>query len=228
MNICHNLNHITQVISQTALECNRAPSDILLLAVSKQQNAAAITEAFQQGIKNFGENYYQEALQKISELHHLPLCWHFIGPIQSNKTKGIASHFSWVHSVDRIKIAKLLSEQRPANLEPLNICLQINLLDEQSKSGIPPEQAHELAQAVSQLPNLRLRGLMTIPPPEQDPQKQYEVFMQLNQLLHSLNQELGLKMDTLSMGMSDDLAPAIKAGATIVRIGRAIFGERQS
>ncbi|MGL6030515.1 MAG: YggS family pyridoxal phosphate-dependent enzyme, partial [Legionella sp.] len=137
------------------------------------------------------------------------------------------ANFSWVHSINRIKIAQLLSQYRPSNLPPLNVCLHINLIDEASKAGILPQQAQELAQAVSQLPNLKLRGLMTIPPPQDDPQQQFNVYMQLSELKAALNKQLGLSMDTLSMGMSDDLIPAINAGATIVRIGRALFGERQ-
>lgn len=227
MNLQHNLNQIKHVIRQAELQCDRKPNDVLLLAVSKQRTIQEITEAFYLGVTHFGENYFQEAQEKINELKNLPLCWHFIGPIQSNKTKGIATHFSWVHSVSRLKIAQLLHEHRPANLDPLNICLQINLTAEETKSGIAPEKAAELAIAVSKLPHLRLRGLMTIPPPQEDQQQQYALFMQLNQLMHTLNRELGLNMDTLSMGMSDDLVPAINAGATIVRVGRAIFGERQ-
>lgn len=228
MNLQHNLNHMQQLIKQAELDSSRIADDVLLLAVSKQQSIHAITDAFKLGVTHFGESYYQEAQYKINALKDLAICWHFIGPIQSNKTKGIASHFSWVHSVNRQKIALLLNEHRARHLEPLNVCIQVNLVDEESKSGITPTEASELAAAISQLPHLRLRGLMTIPPPQQDQQKQYDLFMQLNQLLHTLNQQLGLTMDTLSMGMSDDLVPAIKAGATIIRVGRAIFGERQS
>lgn len=227
MNLYQNLNQVKQLIIQTALACDRPLESILLLAVSKQQSIDKIQEAFQLGISNFGENYFQEAQQKIEALKELPLHWHFIGPIQSNKTKGIASAFSWVHSISRFKIAYQLSEHRPRELNPLQVCLQINLIDEKSKSGISSEHAAELALAVSQLPHLKLRGLMTIPPPQKDPQIQYEVFIRLKKLMYSLNKQLGLNMDTLSMGMSDDLIPAIKAGSTIVRIGRAIFGERQ-
>lgn len=199
----------------------------MLLAVSKQQTSKAIEAAYEAGLTNFGENYYQEAKTKIDELHHLPINWHFIGPVQSNKTKGIAAQFGWVHSINRIKIAQLLSQHRPSNLPPLNVCLHINLIDEASKAGILPQHAEELAQAVSLLPNIRLRGLMTIPPPEDDPQQQFTVYTKLCELKTALNKQLGLTMDTLSMGMSDDLIPAINAGATIVRIGRSIFGERK-
>ncbi|QMT59672.1 YggS family pyridoxal phosphate-dependent enzyme [Legionella sp. PC997] len=227
MNFYNNLKLIKELIRQTELECDRKPGSVLLLAVSKQQSIEAINELFQLGITNFGESYFQEAQKKIDAFKNSPICWHFIGPIQSNKTKGIATSFNWVHSISRFKIAQHLNEYRPRHLDPLNICLQINLVEEKTKSGIPPEHAAELALAVNQLPYLKLRGLMTIPPPQQDMQSQYEIFKQLNQLMHSLNRELGLNMDTLSMGMSDDLVPAIKAGATIVRVGRALFGERQ-
>ncbi|MBI2785054.1 MAG: YggS family pyridoxal phosphate-dependent enzyme [Legionella longbeachae] len=227
MNLYQNLNQVQQLITQAELASGRKSGSVLLLAVSKQQSVELIKEAFQFGIKHFGESYFQEAQKKINELQNLSICWHFIGPIQSNKTKGIASNFSWVHSINRYKIAYQLNEYRPKNLDPLNICLQINLVDEKTKAGISPEHAIELAQAVSQLPNLKLRGLMTLPPPQKNPQDQYDLFIQLNQLMHSLNNQLNLNMDTLSMGMSDDLVPAIKAGATIVRIGRALFGERQ-
>lgn len=228
MTLHQNLNQVQQLITKTALACGRNPESILLLAVSKQQNSDKIQEAFHLGVNDFGESYFQEAQQKIIALKKLPLNWHFIGSIQSNKTKGIANFFSWAHSVNRFKIAVQLNKYRPKNLNPLNICIQVNLMDEQSKSGISPEDASELAFAVSQLPNLKLRGLMTIPPPLSDPQIQYDAFLRLNQLMHQLNQKLGLTMDTLSMGMSDDLVSAIEAGATIVRVGRAIFGERQN
>ncbi|MBL7479473.1 YggS family pyridoxal phosphate-dependent enzyme [Legionella bononiensis] len=227
MNMSNNIETIRGKITQTEISENRTPGSVLLLAVSKQQNIDSITEAFRNGIRDFGENYFQEAEAKISQLKHLPICWHFIGPIQSNKAKGIASLFDWVHSLDRIKIAKLLSEFRPKDRTPLNVCLQINLAGEQTKSGVLGDEAMDLAFAVSQIPNINLKGLMTIPPPLKDPDKQYHLFLELNQLMHSINHKLNLNMDTLSMGMSDDLVPAIKAGATIVRIGRAIFGERK-
>ncbi|MGL5741064.1 MAG: YggS family pyridoxal phosphate-dependent enzyme [Legionella sp.] len=227
MTLYQNLHEIQHLITQTAIASGRNPESILLLAVSKQQGIETIRELARLGISHFGESYFQEAQLKINAFKSMPLCWHFIGPIQSNKTKGIASSFSWVHSISRLKIAHQLNEYRPKNLDPLNVCLHINLVDETTKSGIPPEHASELAFAVSQLPHLKLKGLMTIPPPQKDHKKQYDLFMQLNQLMHYLNQQLQLNMDTLSMGMSDDLVPAIQAGATIVRIGRAIFGERQ-
>lgn len=221
------IHQIQQLINNTAQSFNRESGSVSLLAVSKQQSAQAIEEAFNLGLSQFGENYYQEAEEKIKTLSHLNISWHFIGPIQSNKTKGIASHFAWVHSINRLSIAERLSQYRPEDLPPINVCLQINIVEEASKSGVNAEDAYELARAVSQLTRIKLRGLMTIPPPQKDQEKQYEVFIKLKQLMLHLNKELGLTMDTLSMGMSDDLIPAIKAGATIVRIGRALFGERR-
>lgn len=227
MLIRQKVQQLQELIHEAELSCQRLAGSTMLLAVSKQQTIKAIESAYEAGIINFGENYYQEAKAKIDALHHRAINWHFIGPIQSNKTKGIAANFSWVHSINRTKIAQLLSQYRLSNLPPLNVCLHINLIDEASKAGVLPQQAQELAQAVSQLPNLKLRGLMTIPPPQDDPQQQFNVYMQLSELKAALNKQLGLSMDTLSMGMSDDLIPAINAGATIVRIGRALFGERQ-
>jgi PLP dependent protein len=226
MTLSHTIHHIHQLISETEHACHRPPGSVLLLAVSKQHSVKSIEEAFKLGITQFGENYYQEAKQKIKTLNHLNLSWHFIGPIQSNKTKGIATHFDWVHSVNKISIAERLNQYRPPDLPPLNICLQVNIIEEPSKSGVHYDDTLELARAICQLPRLKLRGLMTIPPPQIEPQAQYDVFIQLNHLMHSLNNQLELHMDTLSMGMSEDLVPAIQAGSTIVRIGRAIFGER--
>lgn len=226
MNISQNILHIRNQIIEAELLHHRKPGSVLLLAVSKQQGPETILEAYRQGIHDFAENYYQEALEKMSRLEEFPICWHFIGPLQSNKAKGIAANFSWVHSVSRYKIAQVLNQYRPSNLDPLNICIQVNLIPENTKSGIPVMQVETLAQEVAQLPNLRLRGLMTIPPPLKDPILQYSVFIQLKELMDSINKRFGLHMDTLSMGMSEDMIPAIQAGSTIVRIGRAIFGER--
>jgi pyridoxal phosphate enzyme (YggS family) len=220
------INHIQKVIKLTEASCNRPLGSVQLLAVSKKHSVDLIRQAFSLGLTEFAENYYQEAYAKIIKLHELNITWHFIGPVQSNKAQGIARYFNWVHSISRFKTAKLLSEYRPVNLQPLNICLQINISGEGTKSGIRSDQAAELAKSITSLPHLKLRGLMTIPPIESDPQKQYQNFLELQQLMHSLNKDFNLTMDTLSMGMSDDLVPAIKAGATIIRIGRAIFGER--
>lgn len=226
MSLDQTIPYVQQLINEAALSCNRNPDSIMLLAVSKQQSVDSIKKAADLGLRHFGENYYQEAENKIRQLGYLNLQWHFIGPIQSNKTKGIATHFSWVHSVNRIAIAERLNQHRAADSSPLNVCIQVNVVDEPTKSGVPCDEVKELAHKISQYPKLKLRGLMTIPPPLNNNQEQYEIFIKLNHLLHTLNNELGLNMDTLSMGMSDDLVSAIKAGATIVRIGRALFGER--
>lgn len=226
MVIAENINQIQQKIARTAAICQREADTIQVLAVSKGQPASAIREAFAAGLNNFGENYWQEAQTKIQMLADLPVTWHFIGSIQSNKVHDIAPNFSWVHSLDREQIAELLSKYRPAHLSPLNICLQVNLDDEESKSGLSMQQAAKLAQLVKQLPHLSLRGLMAIPKPQLDEQAQYESLLRLSKLFNQLNKELNLGMDTLSMGMSDDFEAAIRAGSTILRIGRAIFGER--
>lgn len=227
MTIIQNIDHIKQLISDSAQRYQRQAGDIRLLAVSKGQPASAIRSAFQAGLRDFGENYWQEMQDKQSQLQDLPITWHFIGPIQSNKAADIACHAHWVHSLDREKIARLLSGRRSDSLPPLNICLQVNLDNEASKSGIKPQELPGLAECIRQLPNLALRGLMAIPEPHHDEEHQYRSLMRLSTLRDALNQQLHLTMDTLSMGMSDDLEPAIRAGSTLVRIGRAIFGERQ-
>lgn len=220
--IAENIAKVGVRIREAAQASQRDCGSIGLLAVSKTKPAAAVREAFAAGAQDFGENYLQEALDKQAELYDLPLTWHFIGPIQSNKTKAIAEHFSWVHSVDRLKIAERLSAQRPAHLPALNICLQVNVSGEASKSGCHPDELPALAQAVTQLPNLRLRGLMTIPEPTDDPIEQRAAFARLRELQQGLN----LGLDTLSMGMSHDMEAAIAEGATWVRIGTALFGAR--
>ena len=220
--IAENIAKVGERIRAAAQASGRDLDHIGLLAVSKTKPAAAVREAYAAGIRDFGENYLQEALEKQTELSELPLIWHFIGPIQSNKTKPIAEHFAWVHSVDRLKIAQRLSEQRPTGLPPLNICLQVNVSAEDSKSGCPPAELAALALAVSQLPNLRLRGLMVIPEPTDDVAAQRAAFARLRELRDGLP----LPLDTLSMGMSHDLDAAIAEGATWVRIGTALFGAR--
>lgn len=220
--IAENIAKVGERIRAAAQASGRDLDGIGLLAVSKTKPAAAVREAFAAGVRDFGENYLQEALDKQAELSELPLIWHFIGPIQSNKTKPIAEHFAWVHSVDRLKIAQRLSEQRPTGLPPLNICLQVNVSAEASKSGCAPAELAALAQAVSQLPNLRLRGLMAIPEPTDDVAAQRAAFARLRELRDGLP----LPLDTLSMGMSHDLDAAIAEGATWVRIGTALFGAR--
>lgn len=223
--IVSNMQAIRAAIKQAALVAKRDAAEISLLAVSKTMPASSIREAYIAGQTAFGENYLQEALDKMQELKDLPLDWHFIGPIQSNKTRLIAENFKWVHSVDRFKIAQRLSEQRPAALPPLNICLQINVSGENSKGGIKAEEAATMAAAIAQLPNLKLRGLMAIPAPAEEMSAQRLPFVKMRELMADLNQQ-GLALDTLSMGMSHDLEAAILEGATIVRVGTAIFGKR--
>ncbi|HDS1778698.1 TPA: YggS family pyridoxal phosphate-dependent enzyme [Pseudomonas putida] len=220
--LADNLSAISARIASAAQAVGRDPASVQLLAVSKTKPASAIREIHAAGVRDFGENYLQEALTKQQALSDLPLIWHFIGPIQSNKTKAIAEHFDWVHSVDRLKIAQRLSEQRPAGLAPLNICLQVNVSGEDSKSGCTPADLPALAKAVAAMPNLRLRGLMAIPEPTEDRATQEAAFASLRKL----QEGLGLGLDTLSMGMSHDLEAAIAQGATWVRIGTALFGAR--
>ena len=220
--IAGNIAQVEARIRAAALAVHRDVTSIHLLAVSKTKPAAALREAHAAGVRDFGENYLQEARAKQVELADLPLCWHFIGPIQSNKTRDIAEHFAWVHSVDRLKIAQRLSEQRPADLPPLNICIQVNVSGEASKSGCTPADLPALAAAISALPRLKLRGLMAIPEPTEDRAEQDAAFAQVRTLQESLN----MGLDTLSMGMSHDLESAIAQGATWVRIGTALFGAR--
>jgi pyridoxal phosphate enzyme (YggS family) len=219
------LQRVRARLEAAAEAAGRDSRDVRLVAVSKTFPAARVREALEAGQHDFGENYLQEALEKIEALAGLPIVWHFIGPIQSNKTRPIAEHFHCVHSVDRLKIAERLSAQRPDHLPPLDICLQVNVSGEASKSGVSPEALPELAGAAARLPRVRLRGLMAIPEPTPDPELQRRRFEELRALRDALNRA-GLALDTLSMGMSDDLESAVAAGATIVRVGRAIFGER--
>ena len=220
--IAGNIALVEARIRAAALAVQRDVTSIHLLAVSKTKPAPALREAYAAGLRDFGENYLQEARAKQVELVDLPLSWHFIGPIQSNKTREIAEHFAWVHSVDRLKIAQRLSEQRPDGLPPLNICIQVNVSGEASKSGCTPVDLPALAAAISQLPRLKLRGLMAIPEPTDDRAQQDAAFATVRDLQQSLN----LGLDTLSMGMSHDLESAIAQGATWVRIGTAVFGAR--
>lgn len=211
-------------IEAAAAHCQRpAP---LLLAVSKTQPAAAIRALFALGQRAFGESYWQEAQGKLAQLADLPIDWHFIGPLQANKTRPVAEHFAWAHGVEREKIARRLSEQRPPQLPPLNICLQVNLDGEASKAGVAPEDVLPLALAVKDLPNLKLRGLMCIPAPRADAAEQRAAFRRMAELLEQLRVAGIEGLDTLSMGMSDDLEAAIAEGSTLVRVGTAIFGER--
>lgn len=220
--IADNILQVSSRIKAAVKAAGRDENSVRLLAVSKTKPAQALREAYAAGLRDFGENYLQEALGKQLELADLPLIWHFIGPIQSNKTRSIAEHFAWVHSVDRLKIAQRLSEQRPANLPPLNICIQVNVSGEASKSGCTPQDLPALAQAISTLPRLKLRGLMAIPEPTEDRAEQDAAFAAVQKLQAGLD----LPLDTLSMGMSHDLESAIAQGATWVRIGTALFGAR--
>jgi len=223
--IAENIAKLGERIREAAQASQRDFTQVGLLAVSKTKPSTAIRQAHAAGLRDFGENYLQEALGKQAELTDLPLIWHFIGPIQSNKTKAIAEHFDWVHSVDRLKIAQRLSEQRPAHLPPLNICLQVNVSGEASKSGCSPQDLPALAAAVAQLPRLNLRGLMAIPEPTDDVGAQHQAFATVRTLQASLDLPT---LDTLSMGMSHDLEAAIAEGATWVRIGTALFGARNA
>ncbi|MDR9863754.1 MULTISPECIES: YggS family pyridoxal phosphate-dependent enzyme [Pseudomonas] len=220
--IADNIQLVSSRIQAATAAAGRTENSVQLLAVSKTKPTEALREAYAAGLRDFGENYLQEALGKQLELADLPLIWHFIGPIQSNKTRAIAEHFDWVHSVDRLKIAQRLSEQRPADLPPLNICIQVNVSGEASKSGCTPADLPALAEAINALPRLKLRGLMAIPEPTEDRAEQDAAFAAVQRLQDSLN----LPLDTLSMGMSHDLESAIAQGATWVRIGTALFGAR--
>jgi pyridoxal phosphate enzyme (YggS family) len=230
--ISTNLQAVKRRIIEACSRAGRDPADITLLAVSKTFPSGALREAHAAGQSRFGESYVQEALIKQAQLADLDLEWHFIGPLQSNKTKPVAEHFAWVHSVERLRIAERLSAQRPAGLPPLNVCVQVNVSGEASKSGCTPADAAALCQAVARLPNLRLRGLMAIPEPGAGSAAENSAlarrqFGVLRELRDCLNTE-GLTLDTLSMGMSHDLEDAIMAGATLVRVGTAIFGERHT
>ena len=223
--IASNIAEVRERVRREAEKYARVPGDVRILAVSKTQPVDAVRAAAAAGQRDFGENYLQEAQTKIAATRDLDLCWHFIGPVQSNKTRSIAGSFAWVHSVDRLKIARRLSEQRPGALPPLQLCLQVNVSGEASKAGFAPEEVPTLAREIAALPRLRLRGLMAIPAPAQDLASQRAPFARLAALLAALRPELPA-LDTLSMGMSADLEAAIAEGATLIRIGTAIFGPR--
>ena len=235
------LKQIRERIAQTCQRAGRQADSVLLIAVSKTFPAEAVVQAANAGQRHFGENYLQEAVDKIARVKEMApalsdgdvdansLIWHFIGPLQSNKTRAVAEHFGWVHSIEREKVARRLSEQRPAQLPPLNVCIQVNVSGEQTKSGVTPEEALPLAAVIAGLPNLRLRGLMSIPEATDDVSLQRQRFARLRSLLQQLNQVRTASqpaLDTLSMGMSADMEAAILEGATMVRIGTAIFGSR--
>lgn len=227
MNIAENLARINQQIRQTEAQYQRAVNSVGLIAVSKKKPAADIEAAAAAGQRDFGENYCQEAIEKMQEIDNSELTWHFIGPIQSNKTRLIAEHFDWVHTVDRIKIARRLHEARPADKPPLNICIQINISGESSKSGISPEQAADFLKAMQDFDRLRVRGLMALPAPASDIEQQRQPFARVQQCLEQLRQ-IDAGLDTLSIGTTQDMQAAIAEGATLVRIGTAIFGERDA
>ena len=220
------LTAVRQRIITTAMACERTPDDIRLLAVSKTRPVADLRCAIACGQRDFGENYLQDALPKIEVLAGEKLCWHFIGPLQANKTRSVAEHFDWVHSVDRLKIARRLSDQRTAGQRPLQICLQVNISREANKSGFSPDEVEEAAQSIATLPHLALRGLMCIPKASSNQRAQRLAFAALRELLHQL-QRTHPAIDTLSMGMSGDLEAAIIEGSTLLRIGADIFGPRQ-
>ena len=225
-----NLLNIKNEIKKIAKECGRDPNTIQLIAVSKTKPVEQIMEAINAGQLAFGENYVQEGIEKIQYFEkNMPnndLIWHFIGPLQSNKSKLVAEHFDWMHTIDRLKIAQRLNDQRPKDMAKLNVLIQVNISQEASKSGVKPEEVTDLVKQIVALPNLNLRGLMAIPEIENDYDKQINVFTKMQQLLYSLQKDYPF-MDTLSMGMSGDMPAAISAGSTMVRIGTAIFGARQ-
>ncbi|MGH8553341.1 MAG: YggS family pyridoxal phosphate-dependent enzyme [Methylococcales bacterium] len=226
MGIGERLQQVRTRIEQAQRQSGRAPGSVCLVAVSKTQSADALIEAYRHGQRHFGENYLQEAIEKQSSLAHFRITWHFIGPVQSNKTRIIADRFSWVHSVDRLKIARRLNEQRPAELGPLNICVQINIDSESTKSGIALEKLPELAAQIADLPGLRFRGLMAIPKESDSAESTKASFRKISAAFEDLLAQ-GFPIDTLSMGMSGDLETAIAEGSTLVRIGTSIFGPRR-
>ncbi|WP_332671008.1 YggS family pyridoxal phosphate-dependent enzyme [Aromatoleum sp.] len=225
--IAANLQAVRQRVDAAAKAARREPAAVALLAVSKTWPAASVAEAARAGQRMFGENYVQESVAKIAELRDARLEWHFIGPLQSNKTRAVAAQFDWVHSVDRLKLAERLAEQRPGELPPLNVCIQVDVSGEESKSGVAPDDVRGLADRIAALPRLQLRGLMAIPEPTRDEALLRSRFATLRRLRDELNGS-GFTLDTLSMGMSDDLEIAIAEGATMVRVGTAIFGARNA
>lgn len=230
ISIADNFQKVSQRIQKATRAAGRPAKDVQLLAVSKKKSAAAIRELAAQGQRRMGENYVQEAVDKMAELKDLPLEWHFIGPIQSNKTRAIAEHFDCVQSVDRLKIAQRLNDQRPPDTDPLDVCIQVNIDDETSKSGIAPDEVASLADAIMALPALRLRGLMTIPDPDQPEETLRSSFQRMSGLMKTLQTQWpgAEELDLLSMGMSGDLEMAIEEGSTMVRVGTALFGPRDN
>jgi len=226
-NLPERVHLVRERVARAATRAGRSAQSVTLLAVTKAQPPEVVRAAMDCGLEDFGESYLQEALDKLDALRDLPLTWHFVGRIQSNKTRPIAERFAWVHAVDRLKIAARLAEQRPHYAPPLNVCLQVQLGDEANKGGAAPDELLTLAREVARLPRLALRGLMCIPPEEADPERQRAWFRELRRLYEALNAG-GAALDTLSMGMSGDFEAAIEEGATIVRVGTALFGARPS
>src|SRR5580692_4496506 len=224
-NLTLHVNHVRSRIRSAAIAAGRDPDSVTLVAVTKAKTAGSVRLAATAGVTDFGENYLQEALAKMDRLADLTLHWHFVGGIQSNKTRVIAERFDWVHSIDRFSIARRLSEQRPFHARPLNLCIQVELVPEPNKGGIVPDEVGRLATALAELPRVSLRGLMCVPPPQSNTAAERAVFARLRILLEELNAG-GHKLDTLSMGMSGDFEAAILEGATLVRIGTALFGPR--
>lgn len=225
LQLSNNIAKLFERVRRSAEKCQFGTGIVNVVAVSKTRSASDIRAAHACGLTDFGENYLQEALPKINALQDLPLVWHFVGPIQSNKTAAIAAHFDWVHSIDRSRVARRLNEQRPGQLPPLQVCLQVNISREGSKSGVSPEELPQLVDTVLELPRLKLRGLMAIPAADADSRQQQQAFRQMREALVQLR-TLVPDADTLSMGMSDDLEVAIMEGATLIRVGTAIFGPR--
>jgi pyridoxal phosphate enzyme (YggS family) len=223
--IPNNLQRVHERIAAACAQAQRPVTDVTLLAVSKTFGPEAVREAYDAGQRAFGENYIQEAVEKIALLRELPLQWHCIGPVQSNKTRLVATHFDWVHTIDRLKIAQRLSEQRPPELPPLQVCIQVNIDGGATKAGVAPKEVAALAAEIAQLPRLKLRGLMTIPEPADDFATQRALHQRTRAVFDQLK-EAGLPLDTLSMGMTTDMEAAIVAGSTMVRVGTAIFGGR--
>jgi len=224
--IADNINLVRQRINNAKKKAGRSEQPILLLAISKTKSAAHVREAWAAGLKHFGENYVQEAQGKLAELADLDLSWHFTGPIQTNKTRWIAEHCTWAHTIDRLKIAQRLSNQRPMEQQPLNVCIQININSEAAKAGIKPTELADMAKQINALPRLKLRGLMCLPDPRQTELELHQTFANMRKLFEQTAQSLP-DMDTLSMGMSRDLETAILEGSTLVRVGTDIFGPRQ-
>jgi pyridoxal phosphate enzyme (YggS family) len=224
-NLQENIASVRERVARATAQCGRSVDSVTLIGVSKSQSAAAIDAAVRAGLTDIGESYLKEAVEKIDALRDRAIVWHFIGQIQANKTRPIAERFAWVHGVDRIRIAQRLSEQRPYYAPPLNICIQVNIGNEASKAGASPDDVPALVQAVGRLPRLKLRGLMCLPPEEDEPARQRHWFAEVRRLFERLN-ENGAGLDTLSMGMSGDFEAAIAEGATMIRVGTALFGPR--